>query len=320
MAKAEARSAFSHMLDHSPVAESPDLELDPGFDIVEPAQLSCPLVFSSPHSGCIYPRRFLVATKLDALTLRRSEDAHVDALFAGALSLGAPLLRAHFPRAYLDVNREPYELDPKMFDGRLPGFANTRSLRVAGGLGTIARIVGEAQEIYGRRWPIDEALARIDGLYKPYHRSLHVLMRRALGDFGLAILLDCHSMPASAAAWEASGEPAFQRHADIVLGDRYGTSCDPAIIDLVDYELRTRGYLVRRNKPYAGGFITEHYGAPACGWHAVQVEINRALYMDERNLQRHAGFASLARDLCDMARVLADFAAAGLGRLRSAAE
>ena len=320
MAKAEAHSAFSHMLANSLMADSPEPELDPGFDIVEPAQVSCPLVFSSPHSGCVYPRRFLAATRLDALTLRRSEDAHVDALFASAQVLGAPLLRAHFPRAYLDVNREPYELDPRMFDGRLPGFANIRSLRVAGGLGTIARIVGEAQDIYFRRWPVEEALARIDGLYKPYHRRLHGLMQRARAEFGLSILLDCHSMPASAAAWEVSGSPPATRSADIVLGDRYGTSCDPAIIDLVDYQLRARGYMVRRNKPYAGGFITEHYGAPGNGWHAVQIEVNRGLYMDERNMQRHAGFAGLARDLGEMAQALADFAVSGLGRLRMAAE
>ena len=145
-------------------------ELDPPFDVLEPSALASPLVFSSPHSGAIYPQRFLAAARLDAATLRRSEDAYVDQLFAGVVAHGAPLISARFPRAYLDLNREPYELDPRMFDGRLPVFANTRSVRVAGGLGTIARVVGDSQEIYGERLKVDEALARIDKLYKPYHR------------------------------------------------------------------------------------------------------------------------------------------------------
>ena len=318
MAKAEARSAFSTMLAHSPLVSSPDAELDPGFEVQEPGVLASPLVFSSPHSGSVYPNRFLQTVRLDAMALRRSEDAYVDALFGFARASGGPLLRALFPRAYLDVNREPYELDPRMFDGRLPSFANTRSLRVAGGLGTIARIVGESQEIYARRFPVEDALARIEGLYKPYHRMLHRLVQRASARFGLAVLIDCHSMPSSAAGPELLGED--RGRADIILGDRYGTSCDPAMTALVEDELRRRGYIVRRNKPYAGGFITEHYGHPASGTHALQIEVNRALYMDERNLLRHAGFVEISRNLDDSLRVLADFALSGLGYHRAAAE
>src|SRR5690606_130946 len=147
-------------------------QLDPPFDVVEPAALSGPVVCNSPHSGCAYPSSFLAQSRLDLETLRRSEDTFVDELFADAVKFGVPVMRAHFPRAFLDVNREPYELDPRMFDGRLPPFANTRSLRVAGGLGTIARVVGDAREIYHRRLPVEEALARIELYYKPYHRSL----------------------------------------------------------------------------------------------------------------------------------------------------
>ena len=132
---------------------------------------------------------------------------------------GHPLMRAHFPRCYVDVNREPYELDPRMFDGRLPSFANTRSMRVAGGLGTVARVVGDAQEIYDQRIPIDDALRRIEGLYKPYHRALRRLLTRVHRDFGAAVLVDCHSMPSTA------GTKDDRPRADIVLGDRYGTSC-----------------------------------------------------------------------------------------------
>jgi N-formylglutamate amidohydrolase len=261
-----------------------------------------PLVFSSPHSGSIYPASFIAAAQLDALTLRKSEDAYVDELFEGALETGACLMKAHFPRAFLDVNREPYELDPRMFDGRLPAFANTRSMRVAGGLGTIARVVGEAQEIYGRRLQVEEALDRIEGLYKPYHRMLRHLMRQSWEQFGLALLIDCHSMPSST----GRGLRLEDRiKGDIVLGDRYGSSCDPILVDLAQRELGRRGYSVLRNKPYAGGFITEHYGNPSAGWHALQIEINRGLYLDERSLARTSGFSILQRDLTAVAHLLA---------------
>ncbi len=267
-------------------------ELAVPFEILEPPSLSTPLVLSSPHSGCVYPADFLALSRLNPQALRRSEDAYVDELFAPAAALGAPLLRAHFPRAFLDANREPYELDPRMFDGKLPSFANTRSLRVAGGLGTIARVVGESQDIYASRLPVEEALRRIEGLYKPYHHALRGLMRRAARTFGMALLLDCHSMP----SW-TGGTSAQRVEADMILGDRYGSSCNGRIVDLVESELRRLGYHVLRNKPYAGGFITEHYGSPGAGFHALQIEINRALYMDEQTLEKKPAFAQLASDL-----------------------
>jgi N-formylglutamate amidohydrolase len=203
-------------------------------------------------------------------------------------------MTARFPRAYLDVNREPYELDPRMFEGRLPPFANTRSMRVAGGLGTIPRIVADGQEIYRTRMPVDEALRRIEWLYKPYHRALRALVTRTARNFGHAVLIDCHSMPSSSISREDAAK------ADIVLGDRYGTSCAGILTDLVDVALRARGYSVVRNKPYAGGFITEHYGEPALGRHALQIEINRSLYMDERAMTKRPGFLRLAADLAEV--------------------
>jgi N-formylglutamate amidohydrolase len=271
-------------------------ELAIPFETTGPERPECPLVLSSPHSGQAYPARFLAAARLDELAIRRSEDVYVDELFAAATLCGARLLRAHFPRAYLDANREPYELDPRMFEGRLPSYANTRSLRVAGGLGTIARIVGEAQEIYTGTMPVEEALRRIDGLYKPYHSALRGLMRQAFSDFGIAVLLDCHSMP----SWTGSGAKQERIEADIVLGDRYGTSCSPAIADFVERELRGLGYQVQRNKPYAGGFITEQYGNPGSGFHALQIEINRALYIDEASLEKKPAFAQVSADLVEM--------------------
>jgi N-formylglutamate amidohydrolase len=276
-------------------------EFDPPFTVTEPAMQTVPFVFNVPHAGAIYPASFLASSRLDAVALRRSEDAFVDELFASVMDLGAPLMTAHFPRAFLDLNREPYELDSRMFDGRLPSFANTRSMRVAGGLGTIPRIVADGQEIYRTRLPVDEALHRIEWLYKPYHRTLRHLVRRTSQLFGHAILIDCHSMPSSSVSREDGIK------ADIVLGDRYGTSCATLLIDLVEAALRGRGYTVVRNKPYAGGFITEHYGEPALGRHALQIEINRALYMDERSMAKKTAFTVLADDLTQaFAQVIAD--------------
>jgi N-formylglutamate amidohydrolase len=266
-------------------------EFEPPFVVVEPAGQTAPFIFNVPHAGAVYPATFLASSRLDALALRRSEDAFVDELFAAAVALGAPLMTARFPRAYLDLNREPYELDSRMFDGRLPPFANTRSMRVAGGLGTVPRIVADGQEIYAGRLPVDEALQRIEWLYKPYHRMLRQLIRRTAQTFGQSFLIDCHSMPSTSVSREEGAK------ADIVLGDRYGTSCAPLLIDFVEAALRGRGYTVVRNKPYAGGFITEHYGEPALDRHALQVEINRSIYMDERTLEKKRGFDVLAEDL-----------------------
>ena len=246
--------------------------------------------------------------------LRRSEDSFVDELILGVVERGHPIMRAHFPRCYVDVNREPYELDPRMFDGRLPSFANTRSMRVAGGLGTVARVVGDAQEIYAQRIPVDDAIRRIESLYKPYHRALRRLFTRVHRDFGAAVLIDCHSMPSSAGAKDE------RPRADVVLGDRYGTSCVPAVAEVVEDTLRGQGYVVSRNKPYAGGFITEHYGNPAVGLHAIQLEFNRALYMDERTFERSASFATLAADLELLADRLSGIPIQELRPFRAAAE
>ena len=283
----------------------PDFSGRPAFDIVAPTRHDLPIVLNSPHSGSCYPHEFLAASRLDAQAIRRSEDTHMDTLMLEAAALGAPLLRANFPRAWLDVNREPYELDPKMFAGALPTYANIRSLRVAGGLGTIARIVAEREEIYARPLPVDAALARIDLVYKPYHRVLRRLVVDTGAAFGLAPLIDCHSMPSTVRG--AFGRP----RPDIVLGDRYGTSCASDLTDLSTRILTRRGYAVARNKPYAGGFITEHYGQPARGLHAMQIEVNRSLYMDERTLERHSGFTRISADLAYLVSELGNAFEAG---------
>jgi N-formylglutamate amidohydrolase len=220
----------------------------------------------------------------------------------------------NFPRSYVDVNREPYELDPRMFSGRLPSFANTRSMRVAGGLGTIPRVVGDGQEIYSERIAVDDALARIEQLYKPYHRALRRLINKAHRAFGTVIVVDCHSMPSVGVSRE---EP---RRPDVVIGDRYGTSCAPILADTVEETVSRLGYSVGRNKPYAGGFITEHYGNPASGLHTVQLELNRAVYMDERRRARGERFAQVAHDFTVLAEVLAALPLDGLEPFPAAAE
>jgi N-formylglutamate deformylase len=288
-------------------------ELAPPFEIVEPASCRGPVLFNSPHSGSTYPHEFLLLSRLDIGTLRRSEDSFVDELIGGVVRHGYPLMHAHFPRCFVDVNREPYELDPRMFEGRLPSFANTRSMRVAGGLGTVARVVGDAQEIYDQRIPVDDALARIESLYKPYHRALRRLFTKLHRDFGAAILVDCHSMPSSAGHRDERPRPEF------VLGDRYGTSCVGVVAETVEQTLRTMGYTVSRNKPYAGGFITEHYGNPAAGLHAIQLELNRALYMDERRYERTAGFSRLAADMETLGKRLGEIPLEELRPYRTAA-
>ena len=284
------------------------------FEIVEPVVRSSAAIFNSPHSGARYPAPFLAASRLDAHALRRSEDAYVDELFASAPQFGAPLMRAHFPRAFLDVNREPYELDPRMFEGRLPPFANTRSLRVAGGLGTIARVVGDSQEIYGARLPVEEALERIERIYKPYHRALRRLLARAQRSHGVALLIDCHSMPSAGLARDD------RARADVVLGDRYGAACAPAIVDCVELELRSLGFEVVRNRPYAGGYITEHYGAPASDLNALQIEINRGLYMNEQTHEKTSGFEPLRAAMTTVVERIATIPLGGLGSIRAAAE
>lgn len=272
--------------------------IDPAFEIRGVRAGMGPFVFNSPHSGRTYPRSFVEQARLDFATLRRSEDSFVDELFEGVVDHGTPFMRALFPRAFLDLNREPYELDPRMFEGRLPPYANTRSLRVASGLGTIARVVGEAKEIYARRLPLDEGLRRIETYYKPYHLALKELVSQVRRQWGVAVLVDCHSMPSSSIR-----DPSVR--ADFVIGDRFGTSCSALVTDALEQELSMAGYCVLRNKPYAGGYITEHYGNPAAGVHAVQIEVNRSLYMDEAIYERSECFAQVREDIqAAMVRVL----------------
>jgi N-formylglutamate deformylase len=289
-------------------------DIDPPFDLAEPALPVAPLLFNSPHSGRVYPPAFVDRARLPLEVLRRSEDTFVDHLFEPPRDLALAFMRAHFPRSFVDLNREPYELDPRMFEGRLPPFANTRSLRVAGGLGTIARVVGDAVEIYEGRLPVEDALQRIETYYLPYHRALRQALSRLHRAFRAAVLIDCHSMPSSVVSREE------RPRADVVIGDRYGTSCSPVIVGVVETTLRGLGYIVHRNKPYAGGFITEHYGNPSGGHHALQIEINRALYLDEVSFEKSDRFERMRADICVLIRRLAELPYGDLVPFQAAAE
>jgi N-formylglutamate amidohydrolase len=286
-------------MDTTPNALSSDATV---LRLVVPPEQTVPMVFASPHSGRDYPPEFVAASQLDPVSLRRSEDSFVDELFACAPALGAPLLAALFPRAFCDPNREPYELDPAMFSGQLPEWANTRSPRVAAGLGTIARVVASGAEIYARRLPVAEVERRVGSFYRPYHERLCGLLEATRARFGWSLLIDCHSMPSVGGPMDR--DPGLSR-VDVVLGDCFGGACDPLFMQVAEERFAALGYRVVRNTPYAGGFTTRHHGQPRTGSHALQIEVNRALYMDENTHQRSAGFAPLAADIQRVAEALA---------------
>ncbi|NKC32815.1 N-formylglutamate amidohydrolase [Falsiroseomonas selenitidurans] len=261
----------------------------PPFLVTRPPRQAVPLVFASPHSGTHYSAAFLAEARLDPTSLRRSEDCFVDELFAAAPAHGAPLLSATFPRVFCDANREPWELDPGMFDGPLPAWVNSASPRVGAGLGTIARVVASGEPVYRHKLAFAEAEARIRRYWQPYHAALAGLIAETQAQFGCCLLIDCHSMPAHPG--HGPSPP------DFVLGDAHGTACAPRATRLVEETLLGLGYRVRRNDPYAGGYITRHYGRPREGVHALQIEIARRLYMNEARLERAPGMQGLTRDL-----------------------
>jgi N-formylglutamate amidohydrolase len=287
-------------------------ELDPPFTIAGADTQRVPAIFNSPHSGRIYPSVFLKASRLAAEALRKSEDAYVEELLASVPEHGAVLMHAHFPRAYVDINREPYELDPVLFNGRLPDFVNSQSLRAAGGLGTIARIVNDKEEIYSGPLTLETAFTRIERLYKPYHTALAGLLHATRAKFGSAFLVDFHSMPSQQS--ERGGWP------DFVLGDRFGTSCAPEITRLVQSFLKNLGYRVLLNKPYAGGYITENYGRPAQDMHVLQIEVDRSLYMNEETFEKSPSFSGLQWDISRLTGMLVQELPRWTGGCKMAAE
>lgn len=283
-----------------PVTTQPDLG---PLAIHHPLRQTVPLIVASPHSGRDYPADFISSARLDPLSLRRSEDSFVDELFAAAPSLGAPLLTASFPRAFCDPNREKWELDPTMFEEPLPPWVNTTSARVGAGLGTIPRVVASGEAIYAGKLRFKEAQYRVQTYWEPYHDALAALISGTSALFGATLLLDCHSMPA-----QTGPGTGRLRGADIVLGDAHGTACAPRITRCVEQLLTELGYTVRRNDPYAGGYVTRNYGRPREGVHVLQLEIARGLYMNEAKIERLPRFAFVQRDIAAFLERLASSA------------
>ncbi len=275
--------------------------------VSRPAHQMVPVIFASPHSGRAYPADFLAAARLDPLSLRRSEDGFVDDLFAAAPEHGAPLVSATFPRAFCDANREPWELDPTMFAEPLPPWVNTTSARVGAGLGTIARIVASGETIYRGKLSFAEAERRVRQCWQPFHETLEALIAGTRAVFGTCLLVDCHSMPS-----HGSGRPGGKT--DFVLGDAHGTACNPLITQFIERALSQQGYVVRRNDPYAGGYITRHYGRPREQVHVVQLEIARELYMDEARIEPLPRFATVQQDMTALIATITQTASALLFR------
>ena len=295
-----------------PAGKAPDPVLDElrAFPVAvsRPDRQTAPFIFASPHSGRLYPESFARQTRLDPVSLRKSEDAFVDELFGSVPALGAPLIAARFPRAFVDVNRAPSEIDPAMFDAPLGAGNPSRTPRVAAGLGIIPRIVRDGLEIYGARLPVHEAHFRLESFYRPYHAALAELVSETRALFGVAIVIDCHSMPPPS------------RGSDVVIGDCYGEAASPELISAAQRGLAQLGYSVIRNAPYAGGYTTHLYGKPDLGVHALQIEVSRALYLDELRMEKTVGFKACKERLERFAARLLSTSWIGLVRRQTAAE
>ncbi len=271
----------------------------PGIHIHRPTGAAGAAVFSSPHSGREYPAEMIARSRLNARQLRRSEDAFVDELFAAAPGFGAPLLRADAPRAWVDLNRGPEELDPALIEGVRAAGLNPR---LAAGLGVIPRVVAEGVAIYSGKITREEASARLNQCWRPYHDALDALLAEARDRAGIAVLIDCHSMPSDAirnAPYVRGQRP------EVVLGDRFGVSCAPWLTALAEQAFTDAGFRVIRNAPFAGGYITQRYGRPGRGVHALQIELDRALYLDEKRLEKSSRFASVQAALRPVVAALA---------------
>lgn len=265
-----------------------------GFTVLTPATAG-PFVFASPHSGDIYPADMRSADGLPTASLRSAEDALVDRLIAPGLEGGAALLLGRLGRAWIDLNRDPEDLDPGLIDG-LDG--RTPSPRAAAGYAVIPRLTGDGRPIYDRRLGLEEARARITGTHVPYHAALDRLMAAAHARHGEAVLVDWHSMPSRATQGVGGA-----RGPDVVLGDRHGSSCAAELTRRLRRSFEALGWRVALNQPYSGGWTTQRWGRPAEGFHAVQIELNRALYLDEATLEPGRGWSRCA---AGTARVITD--------------
>ena len=282
------------------MAVKDDFDGQSPFKIIRPQTQLVPFLFNSPHSGRHYPSSFLDMSCLNHFDIRLSEDRYVDLIFSSVPQFGAPLMVADFPRSYLDVNREPFELDERMFEGDLPSFIPAPSVRVAAGLGSIPKIVAQGKNIYSGRIPIEHALQRIENIYQPYHACLDCELQNIKTQFGCAVLIDCHSMPGQLRFFQGVRQP------DFVLGDVYGRACSPHLSQLAMQLLTEMGYYVQCNQPYAGGFITMNYGRPQHMFHSLQIEMNRDLDLDPKTLELNSGFDALRKNMSFFVEQLLD--------------
>lgn len=256
-----------------------------------------PLICASPHSGKRYPERMISALCVPLIDLKRTEDAFIDELLAPASQVGATVLAAYYARGFVDLNRHALELDPAMFEDGPPRVCGQPGPRVQAGLGSLPRVGARGTPIYARKLSRAEGEARLRDVHDVYHRDLNARLEALRSRHGEAFLIDWHSMP--------SVQPGRRRLPDVVLGDRFGSSCCSRLTSAVERAFRRLGYSVVRNAPYAGGYTTRRYGRPRQGLHALQVEVRRDLYLDELRVEKTSGFSRLARDIAD---VLADVA------------
>lgn len=275
--------------------------------LVCPAEQRLPFLFALPHSGRLYPPAFVAQSRLPPLVLRRSEDAYADELFEAVTSLGCPLIAATFPRAFIDVNRAAGELDPGMFDAPLTVEIEPAGARVQAGLGVIPRVVRDGVDIYGTRLGAGEAEQRLNRYYRPYHTALATLVEQTWRRFGCAVVIDCHSMPSVPSVPE------------IVFGDCHGTAVSPQLMRHVEHAFAASGFATARNTPYAGGYTTHLFARREMGVHALQIEINRALYLDEDRIEKSAGFAAVKGRITAALRQALNFDTALLKPRRSQA-
>ena len=280
------------------------------YHLTHPERRTTSVVFASPHSGRDYPWSFLRKTRLNEHSIRSSEDAFVDKLFESAPQAGAPFIKAGAPRAYVDLNRNADELDPALIEGVSKSGHNPR---VTSGLGVIPRVVANGQAIYNGKLSLEEAQRRITSYWQPYHRALAGQLDQAHLMFGQAILVDCHSMPHE--AMDNFAKPGMRRP-EVVIGDRFGASASGAIVDRIEASFSAAGLHVVRNTPFAGAYIAQHYGRPAKGRHALQIEIDRSLYMNEQLIRPNGSFDAFRRTL---KTVIAEIAEIGRPAPRSLA-
>lgn len=285
-----------------PVAEPPPAGFGVPFSFTEARPQSAPVLFASPHSGSLYPPAMQEALCVPLIDVRRTEDAFVDELFAGAPALGASLLAARYGRSVVDLNRDPAELDAAMFQDGLPRPCGLPTVRVEAGLGCLPRVGARGEAIYARLLSRAEGEERLALVHDAYHHHLAGALEALRRTHGHALLVDCHSMP--------SVQPGRRGLTDIVLGDRFGSSADSRLMARVERSFRAHGFTVARNAPYAGGYTTRRYGRPRRGIHALQVEINRGLYMDEHRITRASGFSGVKDALQHVIQDILD--AAGL--------